>query len=312
LLDVSRIEGGRMELDIRPVQIEGVIHEVADMIQPQCAQKSLHLTVEVEPGVGSVLGDRKRLTQVVTNLVSNACRYTPEGGHIKMTLLRSDSAVRVDVSDTGIGIAPEDQSKIFQRFYRVNHPLVQEVSGTGLGLPITKMLVEMHGGRIWVDSKEGQGSTFTFVLPVHTAEPEEAADVDEERRRTVLVVEDEEDIAELIALPLRREGFEVLTTARGQEALSLAQVHAIDLITLDMMLPDITGMEVLRKLKSDQKTADIPVIIVSVIQPKATGAEWGAAAHIAKPFALDKLMDSIRHTLESAKREKLAPVAIAG
>ncbi len=310
LLDISRIESGRLELEIRPVQMESVIREVADMIQPQCDQKGLRLVVAAEPGVKPVLGDKKRLIQVVTNLASNACRYTPAGGQIKLALSFHDGAVRVDVVDTGIGIAPEDQAKVFQRFYRVNNPIVQEASGTGLGLPITKMLVEMHGGRMWVESEVGRGSTFTFILPAHIpALDEDSQELD--RRRTVLVVEDEADIAELIALSLRRDGFEVLTTARGQEALSIARGQPIDLITLDMMLPDITGMEVLRLLKADSTTADIPVIIVSVIQPKGSGPAWGAADHIAKPFALEKLMGSIRRTLETAKREKLAPVTVA-
>jgi signal transduction histidine kinase/ActR/RegA family two-component response regulator len=296
LLDISRVESGRMELDIRPVQLESIIHDVADMVRPQCDQKRLTLVVEIMPNPCQVLGDRKRLLQVVTNLASNACRYTPEGGRITLALSSSDGAVRVDVRDTGIGIAPADQGKVFQRFYRVNNPMVNAVSGTGLGLPIAKMLVEMHGGKMWVESAMGKGSAFTFVLPVHAAAPEPPPE-EKQAQRTVLVVEDEEDLAELIALPLLREGFKVLTATRGKEALALAQNNHIDLITLDMMLPDITGMEVLRLLKADSETAAIPVIIVSVIQPKAAGVGKDAADHISKPFAIEKLMDSVHRTL---------------
>ncbi len=310
LLDISRIESGRLELNIHPVRMETVIQEVADLLHQQCAQKNLALDVHIEPNIGPVLGDRNRLIQIVTNLVSNAHRYTPEGGRITLALSCSDGVVRVDVRDTGIGIAPEDQSKVFQRFYRVKDSTVQSVSGTGLGLPITKMLVEMHGGRLWVESELGKGSTFTFILPLHAAETN--GDTGGAKTApTVLVVEDDQDIAELIALSLRRDGFEVITTSHGHEALVVARRQRINLITLDMMLPDVNGIEVLRMLKSDAKTADIPVIIVSVLQPKTSGPSWGAAEHIAKPFAVEKLLDSVRRTLATARQEALAPVTIA-
>jgi PAS domain S-box-containing protein len=297
LLDISRIESGRFKLETRLVRMETVVRNVAEMVQPQCDIKSLCLMLDIQPDVGLALGDENRLTQVVTNLVSNACRYTPEGGCITLALSQADYTIRVDVTDTGIGVAPEDQSKIFQRFYRVSSPLVQEVAGTGLGLPIAKMLVEMHGGRMWLKSQIGKGSTFTFILPVYVGEADEAKP---EQRPTVLVVEDERDIAELIALQLQLEGFDAITTSRGKEALSLAHIRHIDLITLDMMLPDITGMEVLCQLRADPKTANIPVVIVSVMQPKGLGEELNVADHISKPFALERLMESVHNACRPA------------
>jgi PAS domain S-box-containing protein len=313
LLDISHIESYGLELDIQPVQMETIIREVADRIRPQCDEKGLHLTVKTDPNVGVVLGDQGRLRQVIANLANNACRYTPEGGHITLSLSRSEDEVRVDVADTGTGITPEDQARIFQRFYRMQEATPSETYGTGLELPIAKMLIEMHGGRMWVESEAGQGSTFSFVLPQYVAdEPEEEAEeVIEEAEQThrVLVIEDDEDIAQLIALQLRREGFEVLTTAYGGEAISLVETQPVDLITLDMMLPDITGMEVLHRIKGNPDTMNIPVIIVSVLLPEQTGdAERGAADYITKPFAFDKLMESIRRTLAASKRK---PAALA-
>jgi signal transduction histidine kinase len=310
LLDISRIEGGKLRLETRSIQMEKILHSVADMVQPQCNKKNLRLNLNIEPNVGLVLGDENRLTQVVTNLVSNACRYTPDGGCITLSLSSSSGAVRVDVADTGIGIAPEDQAKVFQRFYRASAPEVQEVAGTGLGLPISKMLVEMHGGRMWLQSEVGKGSTFTFILPLYVGAPEEgASETKAKPRRTVLVVEDEHDVAELIAFQLRFEGFEAITTSRGEEAVSLACSRHIDLITLDLMLPDINGMEVLRQLKANPKTAEIPVVIVSVMQPKGLDDGLDIADQITKPFALEKLMESVRSTLGTPKRKRTAAPA---
>jgi PAS domain S-box-containing protein len=308
LLDISRIESYRLDLDIQPIQMETIIRDVADMIQPLCDRQSLRLTVDVAPNIEPVLGDPTRLNQVVANLANNACRRTPEGGRVTLALSSSDSGVQVSVADTGTAISPADQARVFQRFHRTADSLTDKVHGTGLELPVAKILVEMHGGRLWVESSPGQGNTFTFVLPLHVDVP--GVVVDEtpeapEKTRTVLVVEDDEDIAQLIALQLRREGFEVFTTAYGEEAVSLAQTESIDLVTLDMMLPDITGMEVLHQLKADPETADIPVIIVSVLLPEQTGdVEQGAVEHITKPFAFEKLMESIRRTLDSSKRER--------
>lgn len=313
LLDFSRIESGRVGLDIRTIQMETIIHDVADMISLICKQKNLHLTIEIEPNVGYVLGDKNRLTQIIANLASNACRYTPEGGRIKISLKSFSGRMRIDVSDTGIGISPENQEKIFHRFYRAADSTVSSVAGTGLGLSIAKMLVEMHGGRIWVESELGKGSTFSVLLPIQSKASSDDAEQAElpERTRTILIVEDEHDISELIAVRLRNENFEVLTTDRGEEALMIARSQPIDLITLDIKLPDINGMEVLRELKSNHKTSDIPVIIVSVLQNQVTAEAAGATSHIQKPFALDKLIETVRNTLKSAEKDRLAPVTMA-
>ncbi|HET89192.1 MAG TPA: hybrid sensor histidine kinase/response regulator [Chloroflexi bacterium] len=310
LLDISRVESYRLDLDIRPVQLEQVVREVADTIKPQCDLKKLRLMVEIEPQVGMVLGDPNRLGQVIANLANYACNATPEGGRIKISLSSSEEGVQVSVSDTAARISAENRARIFQRFHRTEESLAHEVHGTGLELPVARILVEMHGGRLWVESETEGGNTFTFVLPRRVDVPSDIS-VEEEKpseTNTVLVVEDDEDIAQLIALQLRREGFEVLTTAYGEEAVSLVQTEPIDLITLDMMLPDITGMEVLHRIKADPATAEIPVIIVSVLLPEQTGdADREAIEHITKPFAFEKLMESIRRTLDVSKK-KVAPV----
>lgn len=299
LLDVSHIDSGRFELDIFPTDMEAIIREAVDMIRPQTGEKQIDLNLDIGPDVGLVLGDRKRLMQVIINLISNSCRYTPDGGQILVSLKQTEGAVRVDVTDTGIGINVKDQAKIFQRFYRVDNTEVNEVQGTGLGLPIVKMLVELHGGRIWVDSEAGEGSTFTVILPTQSADADMGYQDNpvEREKHTVLVVEDAFELAELIERQLQHEGYKVVTSMSGREALKLARSEHIDLITLDMMLPDMGGMEVLSKLKSDVATADIPVIIMSVVRTPIGGPMTNVSADISESFALEKLMDSVHQTL---------------
>lgn len=312
LLDISHIESGRLQLDYSSLQMDKIVRDVVKSMQPVCDRRNVHLALQIDASIWPVWGDRNRLAQVTQNLITHAIQSTPEGGDVKVVVSSSEKAVRVDITDAGPGIPPEEQGKLFQRFYRINNPALTDAIGTGLGLPIAKQLVEMHGGGLLINSQVGAGSTFTFVLPRQDAtmvtQVEESPEPS--RRPTVLVVEDERDIAELIALQLRTEGFEALTTPFGEQALAWARERPIDLVTLDMMLPDITGMEVLRRLKADNATADIPVIVVSVIQPKISGPGWGATEHISKPFALDKLMDTVRRTLANARRGRLTPVTV--
>jgi PAS domain S-box-containing protein len=303
LLDVSHIDNGQLKLDMQPVQLETVIREVADDIQSHCDRKGLHLTIEVEPDVGTVSGDKDRLVQIVSNMARNACRCTPEGGYIMLTVSRSGDTVRVDVADTGVGIKPEDRDKMFQGFHKPDIPGTSELGGTGLEMAIARMLVEMHGGTMWAESQSGHGTVFSFALPISIdTDAAQAIGGPEllEPGRTVLVVEDDPDVAQLIELKLREQGLDVIATEQGEEALELARTKEIDLITLDMMLPDITGMDVLRRLREDRETSDIPVIIVSVLKPDQTGDGTGVVDHITKPFTLDRLMGSIRRALVAA------------
>jgi signal transduction histidine kinase len=165
LLDTARIEAGRVRLEIEPVQVASIVGEVCDSLAETIRERGLELTIEAAPEIPAVQADRNRLIQILMNLLSNAYRYTPSGGSITVSVQSTDDAVLVQVTDTGIGIAPEDQEKIFERFYRVDHELVNQQAGTGLGLPIARSLVELHGGRLWLESEFGAGSTFSFTLP---------------------------------------------------------------------------------------------------------------------------------------------------
>jgi two-component system phosphate regulon sensor histidine kinase PhoR len=166
LSDVSKIDDGRLAIHPEPLRLQAAVEETVDSLSSVIEEKGLRIDTVLDPETNVVLGDPQRVVQILTNLVSNACRYTPVGGQIKITSSRVNGSAEMTVRDTGIGIRPEELEHIFERFYRSDDPLVQEQSGTGLGLAITKSLVELHGGRLWVDSKVGQGSTFGFTLPL--------------------------------------------------------------------------------------------------------------------------------------------------
>jgi PAS domain S-box-containing protein len=172
LLDISRMEAGRLKLELIPLDLGHVIVEVCDSVAETVKRRELTIALDLPPDVPTVYADRNRIIQVLTNLVSNAYRYTPAGGTITISARAVNGGVQVDVSDTGIGIDRADWEKIFERFYRVDHPLVRQQSGTGLGLPIVKSLVEMHGGKLWLESELGKGSTFSFVLPLKDHSPD--------------------------------------------------------------------------------------------------------------------------------------------
>jgi len=164
--EISRLETGDLRLDAKPLHIDKLVSEVVVSLRPQIEAKEINLTLEMPPGLPEVWGDRTRIIQVLTNLVTNAYKYTPRGGRIAIKAQGVDDSLQVDVADTGVGIAPQDQERLFTRFFRADHPEVRRVTGTGLGLSITKSIVELHGGHIWVKSQLGEGSTFSFTLPL--------------------------------------------------------------------------------------------------------------------------------------------------
>ena len=168
LLDVSRLESGRMRLARERLDLASVVFETSQELVETLRQRELTLQFDLSPGLPRVYADHGRVIQVLLNLLSNAYRYTPAGGTITISVHQERDEVQVDVTDTGIGIPQQEQATIFERFYRVDHPVVQQQAGTGLGLPIAKSLIEMHGGRLWLRSKPGQGSTFSFTLPRYT------------------------------------------------------------------------------------------------------------------------------------------------
>ena len=304
LLDISRIETGRFELEPEPLSMAERIEEVLEMLLPKVQEKGLALRSVMPASLPNVQADRDRLTQILVNLVGNAYKYTPKGEVCVYAYVR-DEMMHVAIADTGIGIAPANQRRIFERFFREESVLTEEVTGTGLGLAITVSLIQLHGGEIFLESELGEGSIFTFTMPLAEGEPTEdvgaAPDdwlTEKPRAFTVLVVEDDPDVGNLLCMTLGHEGFRVKLAASGEEALQMAQEQAPDLISLDIRLPDINGFEVLRRLRSQPETADIPVVVVSVISDEARGMRFGAVDYLTKPIDEEKLIRVVKRTLK--------------
>jgi CheY-like chemotaxis protein len=243
-----------------------------------------------------------RLRQILLNLLSNACKFTDKGT-VTLALApaprNGSGGVAIAVSDTGIGMTPEQQAKLFAEFTQADSSTTRKYGGTGLGLAISKRLVEMMGGNIEVESTSGKGSTFRVWLPSApgdarpdlgvAAEPPAAAPASGQGARTVLVIDDDEDARDLMRRFLAREGFDVVTAADGEEGLRLARQVKPDVITLDVIMPRMNGWAVLEALRADAALAAIPVVMLSILDEQDKGFALGAADYLTKPFNREQL-----------------------
>lgn len=304
ILDISRVEMGRVRLDLQALDLSELIQSVATSFEAQMLEKRISLVLDLPDKLPPVWADKSRLTQILVNLLSNAWKYTLPEGSVTIRAQVRNGAVQVDVKDTGIGIGDTDLARVFDRFYRVERREVLLADGTGLGLSIVKMFVEMLGGQIWAESEVGLGSTFSFTLPQAVEEtgpgPDAADAVWSPEKTRVLVVDDEPELVERLCTELERDGYEVLTATTGQEALRLAQTAQPHLITLDIILPDIDGFEVLARLKADPATQEIPVIIISVVSDsEQEGFALGAADYVTKPFNHSQVIGVVEQLVAS-------------
>jgi PAS domain S-box-containing protein len=308
LLDISRIESGRLELQWSEFDLGQTIAEVARSFQPQLDAKNQRLDLDLPSSLPYVLADRERVIQILTNLVSNAHKYTPAGGSITISARADERFFTVEVADTGMGLSAEDLGKLFTKFFRASNRATQEVRGTGLGLAITRSLVEAHGGQITATSQLGEGSTFRFTLLVAAGEQRTAAPSLpwSQRRggRRVLVVEDEADIADLFRRYLERAGYEVLVAGNGEDAMVLVIEEQPDLVTLDVALPDMDGYAVMERLRETLGPSEMPpVVFLSMLPDDGRAARLGAVGHLTKPFGEAALLDAVRRGLDERPAE---------
>jgi len=302
ILDLSKIEAGQLEMRTEEFFVKDALPEVLSTIHPLAMAKNIRVEQKVE-SKSLVKADRVRLKQILYNLLSNAVKFTPNDGRVAIECVDHWDFVRVSVTDSGIGIRPEDQKVIFDEFRQVEGSANGINEGTGLGLAITKRLVEQQGGQISVESELGKGSRFTFTLlaaettsevpPV--AEPPTAPVIAASGRLTplVLIVDDEGSARELLASYLEPE-YRVATAESGAEALKKAQQLRPDAITLDVLMPASNGFETLAALRKNPETANIPVIILSIVDQKQVGFALGATDYLIKPVRKPALLETIR------------------
>jgi signal transduction histidine kinase/CheY-like chemotaxis protein len=300
ILDMSKIEAGKMDLNFEQVFLPSVLSSVMSSAKALVKDKPIELKSSMPDDLPAVRADAQRLRQILLNLLSNAAKFTEEG-KITVQATASSEFVTVSVSDTGIGIAPEAQQRIFVAFQQVDGSTTRRAEGTGLGLAISRSFVELHGGEIWVESALGQGSTFYFTLPVYESvakqnrepEPEQCADPD---RKAVLVVDDDASVITLLTRYLENDGYQVIGLTESRHALETAQRLAPDLtaITLDVLMPEMDGWQVLQALKQDPRTEKIPVIVCSIVDDLDRGMQLGASEQLHKPITRDELLQALR------------------
>jgi signal transduction histidine kinase/DNA-binding response OmpR family regulator len=307
ILDLSKIEAGRLQLAIESVVLKNSFAEVLDAMRPLADKKS-HTLAQHAAASLSVRADKTRLRQVLMNLLGNAIKFTPEGGRIELAARELGDKIRVEVRDSGPGIPLEEQQRIFEAFYRLRQT-GKATEGTGLGLAITQRLVELHGGELGIESQPGSGSCFYFTLPSVSAFETEEADKDSPRLKTgepgrILVVEDDPTAADLLQSHLTSAGYDVILCADANHALELAVEMHPSAITLDIVMKPVNGWELLANFKSDPRTAAIPVIIVTVVDQPTTGALLGADEYIVKPVDKPTLLAAVERCLNQRGRSK--------
>jgi signal transduction histidine kinase/DNA-binding response OmpR family regulator len=302
ILDLSKIEAGRLQLVIENVRIDTCFAETIDTLNPLASQK-LHTLVKRAASDVSVRADSTRLKQILMNLLGNAIKFTPEGGTIELAATVIDDSVRIEVRDSGPGIPPEEQKRIFEAFYRIGRT-DQSVEGTGLGLAITQRLVELHGGKLGIESQPGSGSSFYFVLPlvptfVATDQQSAPKSIDGWAPK-ILVIEDDLTSVTLLETQLVSAGYDVTACTEPERAVEAAASLQPSAITIDIIMKPINGWEVLTRLKSDSRTAHVPVIVVSIVDQRSTGTLLGVDEYIVKPVEKTVLLAAVERCLQRA------------
>src|SRR6266540_1542913 len=295
VLDLSKIEAGKLELSPETVNLAPLLEEIIGTARQLAEQNKNRLIVDAQANLGQLTVDPMRLRQILLNLLSNACKFTKQG-EVKLRVKKvvdGGNWIEIAVADTGIGMTPEQQAKLFEEFIQADSSTARQYGGTGLGLAITRKLVRMMGGDVTVTSESGKGSVFTVRLPAST-DPQARSSAGSDGRRSstadcVLVIDDDATARELIADHLKGEGFSVVTAVGGVEGLKLAKELRPTAITLDVLMPDLDGWSVLAALRQDPELAEIPVIMITIVDEHRRGFALGAAGYLTKPIDRERL-----------------------
>lgn len=313
ILDLSKIEAGRLQLTFENVPVETCFSEACDTLHPLVSKKGHNLIRLPAPGL-SVRADSTRLKQILMNLIGNAVKFTPEGGKIELAAIKVGDLVRIEVRDSGPGIPPEEQKRIFEAFYRLTQN-AKAAEGSGLGLAITQRLVELHGGQLGLDSQPGAGSCFYFTLPlVPSVKPRAEQEIEQKSdgvaAARILVVEDDRTAATLLETQLVSAGYLVTLCTQPQRAVEMAAELQPAAVTMDIIMKPINGWQILTALKSDRRTAQIPVIVVTIVDQPATGALLGADEYVVKPVEKLVLLSAVDRCLSRSGRSDSKSILI--
>ena len=295
ILDLSKVEAGQMTLERTPFQVEEVLRAGLALVRERASRHTIELHLEVAADTGALVGDELRFKQVVINLLSNAVKFTPDGGRVSVEARRQHGQVHVQVTDSGPGIAVGDQQRIFESFQQGGRGIRRE-EGTGLGLTLSRRLVTLMGGELWLESEVGRGSTFGFQVPVDpysAGARQEAKGPADRVQPLVALIEDDPLAVELLTLHLRDAGLEVVNASDGPSGVGLVQRLTPEAVVLDIALPGIDGWEVLSRLSVDPSTAAIPVVVVSIVDERQRGLAYGAAAYLVKPVNREELIGAL-------------------
>ena len=312
ILDLSKIEAGKMDLRVEDVLLEDLISEVSSSVYPLIENKAIEFEVEKDINTRIIVNtDSGKVVQVLINLLGNAIKFTDKG-FVKLKIYESDNNLSFDVTDTGIGITEENQAVIFDEFRQADGSTSRKYGGTGLGLSICKKIADLLGGDLTVRSKLGTGSTFTFSLPpklVETERKEKVADnvniqtLIKNRKHPILIIDDDKEVRYTIGQYLTSKGYEVIFAEDGKVGFEMAVDKQPFAITLDLMMPNKDGWTVLKELKENDITKEIPVILVSINGDKQIGYSLGAFEYFVKPIAPDKFLSAFSRLERLANKE---------
>lgn len=294
-LDIQRMESGKQNYVFEPLNITSLIKETVALFSHNTNQHKLNISAPLF--VSLVKGDSDRIRQVLSNLISNAIKYSPNGGEVNISVEEQDTEVIVSVADQGMGIPPQAQEKLFTKFYRVDNASTRKIGGTGLGLAIVKEIVEVHGGHIWLESVVGEGSKFYFSLP-KAVQKSVSLESEETTKIDVLILEDDAAFCQLLKDRLEEIGFNIVSTAFAEQGLQILEQNLPRLIFLDILLPGkMDGWDFLIAIKSTRQLISVPVCIITITEPNIRGLALKGADYLSKPIAPDLLLEMVQYYL---------------
>ena len=293
ILDLSKVEAGQMVLESNTFSVSSALDYTLAMVRERASSHAINVTVDVADDVGTIEADELRFKQVLLNLLSNAVKFTPDGGSVSVRAYREETDLAVTVTDTGVGVPAEDQQRIFESFQQGRRGPAKE-EGTGLGLTLSRRIVGLFGGRMWLDSTVGEGSTFGFSIPAMPSRAVEITTEGSDEFPVVVLVEDDRASLDLMSAYLDGLPIRVASATDGAQALELIRRVRPAAVVLDLKLPLVDGWQVLAELKAAADTAAIPVIIASVVDERHRGLALGADVYLLKPVSRDDLVDALR------------------